>query len=81
MFREVIKKYNTLFAILLYVLIYVFTIFNKPTLLYNEDGSLREFGIGYRKKTIIPVWLFSILIGIFSYFAITYYIAMPKIRF
>ena len=23
--------------------------------MYNPDGSLKEFGVGYRKKTIIPV--------------------------
>lgn len=39
----------------------------KPSIIYNSDGSLRQFGIGYRKKTVVPLWLVVILISIFSY--------------
>ena len=39
----------------------------KPTIFYNIDGSLREFGIGYKRKTIIPMWLVTIILAIMSY--------------
>jgi len=45
----------------------------KPTFLYNNDGSLREFGIGYKNKTIFPVWLLSIVLGILCYLSVKYY--------
>jgi hypothetical protein len=47
----------------------------KPSFVYNKDGSFREFGVGYRHKTVIPIWLVSIVIGIFSYLGVLYYLA------
>jgi hypothetical protein len=46
----------------------------KPALMYNEDGGFRPFGIGYRHKTVIPIWIASIVIAIFSYLAVLYYL-------
>jgi hypothetical protein len=43
--------------------------------MYNPDGSLKEFGVGFRKKTIIPAWLISIFLAILSYFSVVYYTA------
>jgi hypothetical protein len=37
---------------------------------------LREFGIGLRKKTIIPVWLLSVFLAIVSYLAVMYICTM-----
>ena len=39
----------------------------KPTFLYNDDGSFRQFGLGYRHKTVIPMWIMAIVLAIFSY--------------
>jgi hypothetical protein len=50
----------------------------KPGFLYKPDGSIREFGIGYKNKTIIPIWLLSIILGILSYLFVLYYLASPK---
>ena len=51
----------------------------KPNFLYNEDGSLREFGMGYRRKTIMPGWLVAIILAILSYISVKYYIIYPKL--
>jgi hypothetical protein len=51
----------------------------NPSFLYNEDGSLREFGIGYSSKTILPIWLLAIILGILSYVTV-YYISLPAVR-
>ena len=40
----------------------------------KNNGAIREFGIGYREKTILPIWLFSIIMGIFSYMLTLYII-------
>jgi hypothetical protein len=50
----------------------------KPTCLYNRDGSIREFGIGYRNKTIFPIWLLSLSLGILCYLFVMYYVANPR---
>jgi hypothetical protein len=44
----------------------------KPVLIYQPDGSLRPFGIGYRKKSVTPLWLVVFLLAIFSYTASIY---------
>jgi hypothetical protein len=51
----------------------------KPAFLYNKDGSIREFGVGYKNKTILPIWLLSLILGILSYLFVMYYVAYPKI--
>jgi hypothetical protein len=38
------------------------------------DGSFREFGVGYKNKTVIPIWVVSIIIAILCYLAISYYL-------
>ena len=66
-------------AIFLYVIIFMLVQYSNPAFLYNEDGSLREFGIGYSSKTVLPIWLVAIVLGILSYVAM-YYISRPATR-
>ena len=74
------KKYlqdnPTLFATILFVLLFVLIQTSKPRFLYKKDGSIREFGIGYKNKTILPVWLLSIILGILCYLIVLWYIKM-----
>lgn len=81
MSRQFIRNNVTLVAILIFFIIFIPIQLIKPGFLYNHDGSIREFGIGYKNKTILPVWLFSIILGIFSYLFVLYYLAYPKISF
>jgi len=62
-------------AILIYIILFVLINVLKPAFMYNPDGSLKEFGVGYRKKTIIPVWLGSIILAIIAYFSVVYYVS------
>lgn len=79
MLRQFIRNNISLVAILIFFMIFIPIQLLKPGFLYNHDGSIREFGIGYKNKTILPLWLFSIIIGIFSYLFVLYYLAYPKI--
>lgn len=60
-------------AIFIYIIIFMIIQYTNPSFLYNEDGSLREFGIGYSSKTILPIWLVAIIIAILSYLAVLIY--------
>ena len=60
-------------AIILYIILFVLVNVVKPAFMYNPDGSIKEFGVGFRKKTIIPIWLISIFLAIISYFSVMYY--------
>ena len=81
MLRQFIRNNVTLVAIVIFFSIFIPIQLVKPACLYNRDGSIRDFGIGYKNKTIVPLWLFSIILGIFSYLFVLYYLAYPKINF
>jgi hypothetical protein len=79
MFKTYIRENITLFAIILFVIIFGTIQLMKPACFYNKNGSLRDFGVGYRNKTILPVWLLSIILGILCYLAVLYYISNVKV--
>jgi hypothetical protein len=78
MSRTFIKNNITLVAIFIFVVIFILVQMMKPSFLYNMNGSVRDFGIGYKNKTIMPVWLFSIFLGILSYVGVLYYVSYPR---
>ena len=55
-------------AIVVFMILFILIQCMKPSFLYKEDGSLRDFGIGYRNKTIVPMWLVVLILSIVSYF-------------
>jgi len=73
MIHQFIQRNIPLTAILIFMIVFILTQVSKPFIFYNLDGSMRMFGVGYRNKTILPVWLLSIFIGILSYIAVLYY--------
>jgi hypothetical protein len=74
-----IRKNINSFSILLFLVLFTLINIIKPSFIYNKDGSLREFGLGRKKRTIIPLWLMSIILGILSYLFVLYYITLPKL--
>jgi len=72
--KNYIRENITLISIILFVIIFGTIQIIKPSCFYNKDGSVREFGIGYKNKTILPVWLLSIVLGILCYLAVLYYV-------
>jgi len=76
-----VREHSTLVAIVLFVLIFGSIQVMKPSCFYNNDGSIREFGIGYKNKTILPIWLLSLVLGILCYLAVLYYTHLPRLRF
>ena len=60
-------------AIVLFIVLFILIHLMKPVLLYNQDGSLRPFGIGYRKRTVVPLWLVVILLSILT-FSVSLYV-------
>ena len=67
MLRSFIRNNITLSAMIIFLVIFGMIQLIKPSFLYNQDGSIRQFGIGYKNKTILPIWLLSIILGILSY--------------
>jgi uncharacterized membrane protein YozB (DUF420 family) len=77
--NRIIQENITLVSISLFLIIFIIIQYFKPGFLYNTNGSIREFGIGYRNKTIIPIWLLSIILGILCYLFVLYYLVYPRL--
>lgn len=60
-------------AISIFITLMLLVNFIKPALIYDLDGSYRHFGVGYRNKTILPIWLFTIILAILSYLVVLIY--------
>jgi hypothetical protein len=60
-------------AIILYIILFTLINLIKPAFMYNPDGSIKMFGVGFRKKTVIPIWLTSIFLAIIAYFSVMYF--------
>jgi len=77
--RLFITNNAILMSVLLFGAMFAAIHYARPGCFYKPDGGIREFGVGTRKKTILPMWLVSIILGILSYLAVCYYIIHPKI--
>ena len=74
--KSFVRQNKTYIAIFIFVLL--FTVFHliKPSFAYGRDGEFRQFGVGYKNKTVIPVWLISIIIATLSYLAVLFYLRL-----
>ena len=72
--KQLIRENLPLVSIIIFIILFATIQMYKPAFLYNTDGSLREFGVGYRNKTILPMWLLSIVLGILIYISLMYYV-------
>ena len=77
--RNVIRRNITSFSIIIFIILYTIVLLFKPAFIFKKDGNLRNFGIGFRDKTVIPAWLLSIILAIISYLFVLYYLALPKL--
>lgn len=57
-------------SLLVFLAMYSIVFYFKPNIIYNKKGSLRDFGVGYKNKTVIPMWVATILLSILSYLMI-----------
>ena len=67
------KNHKVSISIIVFVFIYYSIQMFKPSFLYRRNGELRQFGIGYKEKTIFPAWLLAIILAILVYIMICYY--------
>jgi len=72
------RNNTTMVAIIIFLILFALIQMVKPPFLYNNDGSIKEFGVGYKNKTILPIWLLSIILGILSYVFVMYYVTHAR---
>jgi hypothetical protein len=73
MFNQYISR-EALSIIAVFIFLILFGIINafRPSIIYNKDLSFRRFGIGYKNKTVIPIWLMTVMLAILVYVLVTY---------
>lgn len=59
-------------AIIAFIILFSVIHYLKPALIYNEHGGFRHFGLGYKQKTVIPIWVVSIVLAIMCYLLVYY---------
>jgi hypothetical protein len=65
--RKLLRIYKLPFSILLFALLFGIVHVTKPGLAYLPNGAYRPFGVGFKHKTVVPIWLISIILAILSY--------------
>ncbi len=63
-------------SIVIFLALFSIVHWMKPALIYNEHGGFRQFGIGYKHKTVIPIWVVSIILAILCYLVVYYLVQM-----
>ena len=78
--REFILDNKLAIAVCIFLAFFFSIHMLKPSFVYNKDGSFREFGVGYRHKTVIPIWLVSIVGFYFSLVPVVFHIVFQWIE-
>ena len=69
------------YSIVVFVGLFFIIVYGFPDMVFEEDGSITQFGVGFRRKTIFPMWLLAIFLGILSYMFVQVYCMRPKLMF
>ena len=72
--KAIIRQNKISISVIIFLVLFSFIHYIKPAIIYNKDGSFRQFGVGYKNKTVLPIWVFAIVLSILSYLAVSYYI-------
>jgi quinol-cytochrome oxidoreductase complex cytochrome b subunit len=65
--KKILRLYKVPIAVFIFLICFgAFHLF-KPAFAYQENGAYRPFGVGYKHKTVIPIWSIAIILAIFSY--------------
>ena len=74
MLKYFITNNKFLLSIIIFLLFFITIILTKPSLIFDKNGKPREFGLGYKNKTIVPIWLAVLIFSIISYLCVLCYI-------
>ena len=78
---NVVKQQRIGVAIIIYLAIMFSLIYTKPSFLFNDDESIKPFGLGYQSKSVLSLPIISILVGILSYMFVLYYLNYSSVIF
>ena len=77
--RMYLRKNITYISVIIFLIFFSMIYYFKPQFAFSDDGTIKNFGVGYKSKTVVPLWLVVIFLAIFIYLGLMYYIINPKI--
>lgn len=72
--KSFVRVNKTSIAICIFIIAFFAIHTLKPALFYTPEGGFREFGVGYKQKTVVPIWVAAIILAVLSYLAVMYYL-------
>ena len=76
-----LNKNLSLVSIIIFLILFTLVVIFKPKVMFDKNNIPKIFGLGYKNKTIIPIWLFIIIIAILSYLLVLYLANINKFVF
>ena len=73
--KAIVGYHKLNISIFLFLILFFAIHYTKPGLLYDTNGGFRDFGVGYRNKTVVPIWLVAIILSVLCYLSVVYYLA------
>jgi len=67
--------YRLTLSIVLFLLLAYLIHEIRPSMFYNDNGTFRDFGVGYRDNTIFPIWIAFTVLAIGCYMLFTWYLS------
>lgn len=58
---------RVVYSIVFYILFMYLLILMRPSVIFERDGSLKEFGVGY-DKTMFSLGVFSVVLAVLSFY-------------
>lgn len=80
-YSRLILKNRLGVSMALFTILFSVVVIVKPNFIFDHDGAFREFGVGNSSKTVIPMWLFVVVLALLSYYSVIYIIAYPNLKF
>lgn len=77
--RTIIKKYILQLSVFITSLLILTINYVKPNIIFNRDGTYKQFGLGNKSKTVFPMWYSVIMVSVMVYCAIRFYLIMHRI--
>jgi hypothetical protein len=55
------------YAVLFYILLIILIVLAKPSVIFEEDGSIKPFGLG-EEKTMFSMGVFTVVLALISFY-------------
>lgn len=55
------------YAVLFYVLLVILIVLAKPSVIFEQDGSIKQFGLG-EDKTMFSMGVFTVVLALISFY-------------